>query len=102
MKLVPGIHTEELELFAGDNKYGFDVTIKYKDSDERFKGELVTHNNSTEVHWMYNVGDNAEFSKWFPLGVAIESDIHGDGGTRELHRIEYIDIQLATVLHPNH
>lgn len=101
MKLVPNVNTEEIEIFAENSKYGFNVTVIYNKDDWRFKYNPQVHHNVTEVHWLYNKEDEGQFTFYKP-GVAIESDIHNTGGTRELESIEYILIEVATELNSHH
>ena len=100
MKLSPDTHKNEIEILSQESEFGFDVIVKYK-QDSRYQGKEVVHHNATEVHWMYNKEDEGTFSYYQP-GVAIESDIHSTGGTRELQYIEYILIEVATELHEHH
>lgn len=101
MKLIPEINTEEIEIHAKQSKFGFNVTVMYKESDWMAQYNPQIHHNVTEVHWLYNIKFK-ENNKGFVGSVAIESAIHFDGGTRELNRIEYITIEVATELHPHH
>lgn len=69
----------EWEFFA-DNGLGFSVKIKFTD------GKTQTFNNITEFHWRFKSHDKPS--------VALESDIHSTGGTRDIERIETCEVTL--------
>lgn len=102
LKLVPGINADELEMFfdTEDYPFGVNATVRFKQNSV-YEGHVGVYHNLTEVHWLYNT----ELSKKWPdieeLGVALESDIHGTGGTRKLVSIDSIEIVPATKKHKN-
>lgn len=97
LKLVPGINTTESEMFFSEEEYpfGFNATVHYK-KDSIYEGEVQTYHNLTEIHWLYNQKLSAKFPELESLGVALESDIHGTGGTRKLNDFDFLEIEVAT------
>ncbi len=79
--------TKEQEIFPKNLNLGFTVTIKYADNGN-YRGIIVIHNNVTEIHINYKTVGNPR--------VAIETDIHSTGGTREINDVDTLTIVDAT------
>lgn len=77
-------NTKEHEIFAStEHKFGLKAIVKFKDE----RDGVHNFNNLTEVHYMYKTFDKPK--------VAFESELHHTGGTRELDRLESIEIVVA-------
>jgi hypothetical protein len=74
-------NTEEFEIFNKEN--GFNVTLEYHPDSGRDSETLL---NCTEVHYLYN--------SQFGSNIALESNIHSDGGTRPV--LEMVRIIIIT------
>ena len=83
-------NTTEHELMS-DNEFGFDVIIK-SNLDNSWLGKEELFNNITNVHYLYE----SPFEQ-----IALESDIHLTGYTKELKHIKEIVIMNATKLSDN-
>lgn len=72
-----------------ENKnFGFDVRIWFKENSPYLVTDEIRH-NVTEIHYLYPN----------PIGrlcVALESDIHGTGGTIDIEHIKEFEAKLAT------
>lgn len=86
--------TKEHELI-NDSELGFKVDIKYSEGSW-YKDKEDTAYNCTEVHHLW--------SKNYMGGpsIAFESDIHGEGFTRNISDIEEVKIELATKLYDSY
>ena len=92
MRLIPSINLLNLEICASNKKdcLGFDVEVKYNPHSALGKvRSYETFRNVTEIHWRYNTYGEPR--------VAIETQIHGTGGTYALTDIEHLDISAAIV-----
>lgn len=100
MVLVPGVNNTEIEIFSNEKDYpfGFNATVNFKKGSP-YEGYVGVYHNLTEVHWLYNKKMSKDFPTIEFLSVALESDIHGTGGTRKLKDIESIEIVPAKEKH---
>jgi len=82
---------KEIEIFF-EEPFGADVTITYHKESGRTD---ETRYNATEFHFMF---DGFEGNEDF----AVESDIHGQGGTTPIATVKTIVITKSTKKHTNH
>lgn len=90
----------EQEIFYDEAKhpFGFDVILTYKDGETKPEHKVNTHHNCTEVHHLYNDLGIINGDK----RIALESDLHGTGGTRDINRLISVDITIAKVMADHH
>ena len=83
-------HQEEIEIFHDTPEYnyefGFDIVIKYREKSHNMGSVTIAHNR-TEFHYIYDGHRN-----YNGPSAAFESDIHGEGFTNDLAKIEEIRV----------
>lgn len=90
----------EHELFydEAEHPYGFNAILTYKDGETKPEHKVNTHHNCTEVHHLYNDLGTINNEK----RIALESDIHRTGGTRDINRLESVEITVAEFIAEHH
>lgn len=83
----------ELNYDESQHPYGWDVIVTYKTGI--YPTSVNTHHNCTEVHNRYTSFPGDE-------RIALESDIHGTGGTRALKDLVSVEITVAKLIADSH
>ena len=93
-KMYPQLDFEIEEFYTEENGFpcGVNVTVTYHEESGRYK---ETRHNATEFHYMFDGYSEEEI-------LAIESDIHYQGGTIPVNAITSIWITKALKLYNNH